>query len=273
MRYRRSSGFKACLIPSLALRLAHALYALVRAEGLLLLTAVATMPHGTLAKKSNRDWASMTDADWAKIEEHLEEPEDKKEREEAIAAANRKMKNPGFDMDAYQNAKSKEEQQSILRAAAAAKEKPGKGQALGYVFVTVNFPGCCDNTTVDPKRKIVTELGMKWSAQLSATGMATSASVWKDNQLAFQTTHESHVREITEYMQMQPEAAVIRHDLENTYGPAATPEFREQWEREIAEREAAKEAKIQKNKAEMERAKRAKNKRKRKSHQLAKEEV
>ena len=246
----------------------------MRADGLLLL--VATMPNAVLAKKSNRDWASMTDADWEKIEEDLEEPEDKKEREEAVAAAERKMnnQNQGFDMDAYQNAKTEEEKQSILRAAAAAKDKPGKGQALGYVFVTVDFPGCCDNTTVDPKRKVVTELGMKWSAQLSATGMATSASVWKDNQLSFQTTHDNHVREITEYMLMQPEAAVIRHDLENTYGPAATPEFREQWERQIAEREAAKEAKIQKNKAEMERAKRAKKKkRKTKSRQPAKEEL
>ena len=40
-------------------------------------------------RRSNRDWAHMTEEDWHKIDEELEEPEDKAEREAAISAAER----------------------------------------------------------------------------------------------------------------------------------------------------------------------------------------
>ena len=33
--------------------------------------------------------------------------------------------------------------------------------------------------------------------------------------------HEGHVKEITDFMMMQPEAAIVRHDMEDTFGPAA----------------------------------------------------
>ena len=64
------------------------------------------------APRSNRDWAHMTDADWQRIDEELEDPDDKAERE----AENAKMKAKfdaaksgvpaGFDVEAFQRATS-----------------------------------------------------------------------------------------------------------------------------------------------------------------------
>ena len=59
----------------------------------------------------------MTDADWNKIDEELEEPEDKAAREEAIAKAQRKQQGGGIDMDALNAAQTEEERQKILKAA------------------------------------------------------------------------------------------------------------------------------------------------------------
>lgn len=144
---------------------------------------------------------------------------------------------------------------------------------MGYVFVTLDFPGCCDNVTVDPKRRKVTEIARRWSGLLASTGMDAAAQVWKDNQLAFETKHENHVKEITDYCMMQPETAMVRWNMENTYGPAATPEWIAAYEKSVADREAAKAEKIRKNKAEAarkkkkEEAKQAKAERKRKKNE------
>jgi len=211
-------------------------------------------------QRSNRDWASMSDADWARVEEELEEPEDKAAREEFARKAQQPKQT--IDMDAYNNAKTEADKQTILKAAAAAQGTPGKGMAMGYVFVTVNFEGCCPED-----RKSITELGRKWSALLASIGMDAAPSVWKDNQMAFQTKHEAHVKEITDFAMLQPETAVVRHDLDDVYGPAATPEFIEEWEKSKAEREAAKEEKKRKAQAQqaaIKRAQEAKKKKKKK---------
>ena len=120
---------------------------------------------------SNRDWA---EADWERIEQEMQDPEEKAEREAAIAKAERAGTGMGLT---------------------AAKGNPfaqpvGKGAAMGVVFVTVDFPGCCDNVSVDPHRRKVTELARKWSALLASTGMDASGQMWKDNQIGFQTLHE-----------------------------------------------------------------------------------
>jgi len=225
------------------------------------------------ARKENRDWAHMTDSDWNKIEEDLEEPEERAERE----AAERKMKAKfdraksgapaGFDMNAFQNAKTDAERQAMLGKLGKAKpKKEGQGLALGHVFVTVrDFEGCCPSD-----RKALTALGRKWSSLLGSTGMDAAFSVWKDDQLAFETKYEDHVREITEFALMQPEAALVRHDLEDTCGPAATPEWIAEHEQKIKDREAAKEAKIAVNKAEA--AKRKKREEKAAAKKAKKEE-
>jgi len=227
-----------------------------------LLLATAAM---AARQRSNRDWASMSEADWARVEEELEEPEDKAAREEAVRKAQQPKQT--IDMEAYNNAKTEEDKQKILKAAAAAQGTPGKGMAMGYVFVTVNFEGCCPED-----RKGITELGRKWSALLSSIGMDAAPSVWKDNQIAFQTKHEAHVKEISDFAMLQPETAVVRHDLDDVFGPAATPEFIEEWERTKAEREAAKEEKKRKAQAQqaaIKRAQEAKEKKKRKKKKKA----
>ena len=43
------------------------------------------------ARKEARDWAHMTDADWAKIDEDLEEPEERAEREAAMEKQRKKF--------------------------------------------------------------------------------------------------------------------------------------------------------------------------------------
>ena len=233
---------------------------LMRHRWLLLACAVAG---AAAVKRNNRDWAHMTDADWNRIEEDLEDPEDRAERE----AANEKMKRKfdahkqglpaGFDMAAFQNAKTDEERQKLLSGLKTPKKrKEGQGLALGHVFVTVRgFEGCCTSD-----RKAITELGRKWSGLLASTGMDAGFSIWKDNQLAFETKHEAHVKEITDFALMQPEAAVVRHDLEDTYGPAATPEFVAEWEQAIKDREAAKDAKIAANRKAAEKRKKQEEK-------------
>jgi len=118
-----------------------------------------------------------------------------------------------------------------------------------------NFEGCCPDD-----RKAVNELGRKWSSLLASTGMDAAFSIWKDDQLAFETKHEDHVREITEFALMQPEAALVRHDLEDSYGPAADAEWIAAHEKAIADREAAKEEKIRLNKLEAEKRKRREEK-------------
>ena len=149
---------------------------------LILLTTAAEAAR----QRSNRDWATMSDSDWERIEEELEEPEDKAAREEAM----RKAREPEqtMDMTAFNNAKTEEEKQAILKKAAAAQGTPGKGKALGHVFVTVKFDGCCPED-----RKAITKLGQRWSGLLGSTGMDAAPSIWKDNQIAFMTRHDNHL--------------------------------------------------------------------------------
>ena len=62
----------------------------------------------------------MTAADWARMEEELEDPEDKAEREafqrkqEAKFAAAKSGTPAGFDMEAFNRAKTDEERQMLL---------------------------------------------------------------------------------------------------------------------------------------------------------------
>ena len=62
-------------------------------------------------QRSNRDWASMSEADWARVEEELEEPEDKAAREEAVRKAQQPKQT--IDMEAYNNAKTEEDKQKM----------------------------------------------------------------------------------------------------------------------------------------------------------------
>ena len=55
----------------------------------------------------------------------------------------------------------------------------------------------------------VTELARKWSSLLQSTGMDAAFSLWKDDQIAFETKHEGHVKEITDFCLQQPEAALV----------------------------------------------------------------
>ena len=239
---------------------------------LVLLFAVWCCSLAAAVKKNNKDWAHMTDADWARMEEELEEPEEKAERDAANAKMQKKFEQAkqgvpaGFDMEAFQNAKTDEERQKILGSLKAAKpKKEGQGLALGHVFVTVrNFEGCCRED-----RKAVSELGRKWSSLLGSTGMDAAFSVWKDDQLAFETKHEDHVKEITEFALMQPEAALVRHDLEDTYGPAADADWIAAHEKGIADREAAKQAKIAANRAAAEKRKKKEEKKAKKKEKAA----
>ena len=94
------------------------------------------------------------------------------------------------------------------------------------------FDGCCGED-----RKAISELARKWSTLLQSTGMDAAYSIWKDNQISFETKHEEHVKEVTDFLMMQPEAALVRHDLEDSYGPAATQEWIAEHEAAVAERE------------------------------------
>jgi len=221
--------------------------------------ALSALPMTMSRRKTNRDWSSITEADWHRIEEELEEPEDKEAREKARERMERKKQMGGIDVDKLNAAKTQEERNKILHKAAEAHKTPGKGEAMGYVFITVNFDGCCPSD-----RKKVKELGRKWSSLLSSGGMDQGYNVWADDRLGFQTTHENHVKEITDFMMMQPEVALVRHDMENTYGPAATPEWIQTYEKAVAEREKAKEEKIQLNKKIREMEKKAKERKERK---------
>jgi len=69
----------------------------------------------------------------------------------------------------------------------------------------------------------------------------------------------------------------VRHDLEDSYGPAATAEWIAEYEQSVRDREAAKEEKIRKNKLETQRlrkreekAARVKAKKKAKKEAIAK---
>lgn len=175
---------------------------------LLVLAAAARAP-----RRSNREWAHMTDSDWDKIDEELEDPEDRAEREAQMAKNMAKFEKSkqgapvGFDLAAFERAKTEEERKAILAKVTQPKpRKEGQGLALGHVFVTVHgFDGCCP-----PDRKAVTQLGRKWSGLLASTGMDAAMSIWKDDQLAFETKHEDHVKEITDFVLTQPEAALVR---------------------------------------------------------------
>ena len=243
----------------------------VEMRSLLLIVAVlATL--AAAAKRNNRDWAHLTEADYARMEEELEEPEERAEREaqeEKMKAKFDKAKSgvpAGFDMEAFQNAKNDDERQNILKSLKQVKpKKEGQGLALGHVFVTVrNFEGCCG-----PDRKAVNKLATKWSSLLASTGMDAAFSIWKDDQVAFETKHEDHVREITKFAMMQPEAALVRHDLEDEYGPAADAEWIAAHEQAIKDREDAKAAKIAANKKAAEKRKKKEEKAAKKKERAA----
>ena len=230
----------------------------------------------TAARKTNKDWAHMTDADWAAIEEDLEDPEDKAEREAAEAKAKKKFDDAssntplGFDLTRFQACKTEEcRQRELGNVDTKKKKKQGQGIALGHVFVTVHgFDGCCGED-----RKAISELARKWSTLLQSTGMDAAYSIWKDNQISFETKHEEHVKEVTDFLMMQPEAALVRHDLEDSYGPAATQEWIAEHEAAVAERERKKEENIKKNRAAQEKARKKEEKKRRKAEERAAKEA
>jgi len=213
-------------------------------------TLLLAMAANAARQRSSRDWNSMTQGDWARIEAELEEPEDRRLREQHNAELRARQAQAaapeGIDMEVIQRATSDEERKRLLRSMQAAaggiKPKPqGKGMALGYVFITVVFDGCDGFEGGCPSdRKAITSLARKWSMLLQSIGMHNGLRVYKDHQIALNTEHETFVDEIVEFVMQQPEAALVRHDMVDQYGPAATTEWRDRHERVRAEREAAK---------------------------------
>ena len=103
---------------------------------------LAILPRAEAKPRSNRDWSKMTEADWAKVEEDWEDPEDKAEREKAQAKMEAKMAKqksgapPGFDMEAFQKAQTDEERQKILSKVGKMKAPvQGQGMAMGMAMV------------------------------------------------------------------------------------------------------------------------------------------
>jgi len=225
---------------------------------------------GSHARQQNRrGLASLSEKDVEALADQWRDDEDRAQDEEDERAMKlKKAPTPQEELAAQLGSGQFQMPANIaglqMPAGAASSGGDGKGKTLGYVFVTLLFDGCCPSD-----RKAITALARRWSSLLAATGMDAPYQVWKDDQVMFQTQHERHVHEITEFVLSQPETAIVRHDLENKYGPAASAEFRERHQKELADREAAKAEKQQKVREEAERRK-AQEARKRESKKCKK---
>ena len=115
---------------------------------LLLLAACCAAAYAA-PRKTNRDWASMSDKDWEKIEEEWETPEEKEEYEY------KPPQKKGIDIEKLQKAKGKKLQSMI------AESQQSAGPTM--MFATLDYEGCCN-------KKQTEEIGTRWAGLLRGAG-------------------------------------------------------------------------------------------------------
>lgn len=224
---------------------------MARGSGLLLLLAVGNICVAA-ARKTNRDFAAMTDKDWERIEAEWETPEEKEEYEY------KPPKSKGIDIEKLKKAKGKKLQNMI------AESQQTSGPTM--MFATMNYEGCCD-------KKKTEELGTQWASMLRASGMDITTYVIEDDQVLFSSNTGSHAHEIRDFVTKQPECVAVDWNQQHYPGPAET----EEWKAKNEEKKAAREAERAKKKAEEEAVKKAeeklKKKKKKKKKTASKDEV
>eukprot|EP00308_Calcidiscus_leptoporus_P009345 CAMPEP_0119369302 /NCGR_PEP_ID=MMETSP1334-20130426/15846_1 /TAXON_ID=127549 /ORGANISM="Calcidiscus leptoporus, Strain RCC1130" /LENGTH=253 /DNA_ID=CAMNT_0007386133 /DNA_START=18 /DNA_END=779 /DNA_ORIENTATION=+ len=229
-----------------------------------LFIALACMGSHVLARKqrTSKDWASMTEADWNKIDKDWETPEEEEEY------AFKPPKQKGIDLEALQRelkkgGKGKNKKQNAQKMQQIIAEQQGSsGPAM--MFATVDYPGCCDN------KKMSEELANKWSSLLHASSIEQTAYVVQNNTILFSTQVAMAAKEIKEFVLKQPECVAIEWNQVRTPGPAETPAWKAD---DAVKKAAAEEKKKQKEEEKEEEEKRkkrsAKKRRKRKAVERA----
>jgi hypothetical protein len=205
---------------------------------LLLLAACCAAAYAA-PRKTNRDWASMSDKDWEKIEEEWETPEEKEEYEY------KPPQKKGIDIEKLQKAKGKKLQSMI------AESQQSAGPTM--MFATLDYEGCCN-------KKQTEEIGTRWAGLLRGGGMDITTYVIEDDQVLFSSQTGLHAHEIRDYVTQQPECVAIDWNQQRHPGPAETDE----WKAKDAVKKAAKEEANAKKKAEEEALKKAEAKKKKK---------
>ena len=223
----------------------------------LLLLAALALAVGGAKPKTSRDWSSLSDKDWERIEKEWEDPE------EAEEYAFKPPQQKGIDMEKLKKTKDPKKVQAMV-----AESQQSAGPAM--LFATVDYPGCCN-------KKQTEDITTKWSALLASAGLDANVYVIEDDQVLLSTQHGLHVNEIKEYVLKQPECVAVDLNSARTPGPAET----EEWKARDAEKKAAKAKRDEATKAEKEKdkktqewlEKRKKKKRKAKKAARGKDEV
>lgn len=205
------------------------------------------------ARKTNRDFASMSDKDWEKIEEEWETPEEKEEYEY------KPPQNKGIDLEKLKKAKGKKREQLI------AESQQTSGPTM--MFATLDYEGCCN-------KKKTEEIGTRWAGMLRTSGMDISTYVIEDDQVLFSSQSGMHAHEIRDYVTKQPECVDVTWNSQRHPGPADSAEWNAKNEVKKAKKKEEDDIKA----AEKEAVKKAeeklkKKKKKRKKAAPAKEEV
>eukprot|EP00316_Scyphosphaera_apsteinii_P009196 CAMPEP_0119311500 /NCGR_PEP_ID=MMETSP1333-20130426/22645_1 /TAXON_ID=418940 /ORGANISM="Scyphosphaera apsteinii, Strain RCC1455" /LENGTH=238 /DNA_ID=CAMNT_0007315887 /DNA_START=26 /DNA_END=742 /DNA_ORIENTATION=+ len=201
-------------------------------------------------QRTSKDWSKLTDKDWDRIEEEWETPEEKKEYEF------RPPEKTGIDMEQLQalqksgGAKNKKKIQEMIEES----QVPQSGPTM--MFVTVDYPGCCDN------KKETEELANKWSGMLRSTGMDATAYVIENDMILFSSQSGKFAKEIKEYALSQPECVAVDWNSKRTAGPAETEEWKAKDAVKKKEKEEEKARKEEEKKAVEAAEKRLKNKKK-----------
>jgi len=203
------------------------------------------------ARKTNRDYASMTDKDWERIEDQWETPEEKEEYEY------KPPQKKGIDIDALKKAKGKKLKNLI------AESQQSSGPTM--MFATLDYPGCCD-------KKKTEEIGTRWAGMLRTSGMDINTYVIEDDQVLFSSQAGLHAHEIKEYVLEQPEAVAIDWNSQRYPGPAETEEWKAKDAVKKAEKDAKKKAKEEEEAAVKKAEERLKKKKKGKKKAKAKKD-
>ena len=207
---------------------------------LLLLLAACCAAAYAVPRRTNRDWASMSDKDWEKIEEQWETPEEKEEYEY------KPPEKKGIDMEKLKKAKGKKLQQMI------AESQQSSGPTM--MFATLDYEGCCN-------KKQTEEIGTRWAGMLRTSGMDITTYVIEDDQVLFSSQTGLHAHEIRDYVTQQPECVAVDWNQQRYSGPAETAE----WKAKDAVKKAARDEANAKKKAEEEAVKKAEEKKKKKT--------
>merc|ERR1719399_2660088 len=181
--------------------------------------------HAAPRTRSGRDWSSMTEEDWQRIEKEWETPEE--EEEYAYKPPQQKP----IDMDKLKGLKGEKLQEAV------ADSQVKSGPTM--MFATVDYPDCCD-------KKKTEEIATRWAQMLRAGGMDIQTYVIEDDQVLFSSQAGLHAGEIKAYALKQPECVAVEWNQRRTPGPAETPE----WKARDAQRKAEKDAEKAAKKAE-----------------------